>query len=341
MEIDWRALLARQRKWQKTVWVIIALLVAVYGGSIRPSHAFRGFAAQRATALAAIERNRHWLLPLPESLDNATLAAGVVGGDPGSLGYRTASIVTSLSAPDGLADHKLVRKSSFDLLVKHPAESAEKIRSLTERLGGFLVESQTNGAQDATNISLSMRVPAARFAEVGAEIRKLGSRVESEQLQTEDVTTPYVDQQSHLRNLRAQEAQYLTILKQAKTVRDILDVSEKLNRVRDEIEQRQSEFAVLSKQVETVAVTVLLHSEAEANMFGLRWRPIYELKLAVMQGLEGLADYATTVFSLVFYLPAILLWLATILVGAALGRKALGFGVRVLFDRKKPAQVSA
>jgi Domain of unknown function (DUF4349) len=217
MEIDWRAFLARQRKWQKTVWLSSALLVAVYGGSIRPAHAFRGVAEQRETAFAAIERNRHWLMPLPESLDNATLAAGVVGGDPGGLGHRTASIVTSLSALDGLADQKLVRRSSFDLLVKHPAESAEKIRSLTERLGGFLVESQTNGAQDATNISLSIRVPAVRFAEVAAEIRKLGSKVESEQMQTEDVTRPYVDQQSHLRNLRAQEAQYLTILKQAKT----------------------------------------------------------------------------------------------------------------------------
>jgi len=100
--------------------------------------------------------------------------------------------VTSLSAPDRPADGKLVRKSSFDLLVKHPAESAEKIRSLTERLGGFLVESETNGAPDATNVSLRIRVPAARFAEVGAEIRKLGTRVESEQIQTEDVTTPYV-----------------------------------------------------------------------------------------------------------------------------------------------------
>ena len=146
----------------------------------------------------------------------------------------TARLDRDLLAPDRPADGKLVRKSSFDLLVKHPAESAEKIRSLTERLGGFLVESETNGAQDATNLSLRIRVPAARFAEVGAEIRKLGTRVESEQIQTEDVTTPYVDQQSHLRNLRAQEAQYLTILKQAKTVADSLEVSDKLNRVRDE-----------------------------------------------------------------------------------------------------------
>jgi hypothetical protein len=50
-------------------------------------------------------------------------------------------------------------------------------------------------------------VPVARFAEVGAKIRKLGLRVESEQMEAEDVTRQYVDQQARLRNLRAQEAQ--------------------------------------------------------------------------------------------------------------------------------------
>jgi len=103
---------------------------------------------------------------------------------------------------------------------------------------------------------------------VSAEIRKLGLRVESEQMEAEDVTRQYVDQQAHLRNLRAQEAQYFTILKLAKTVKDTLDVSEKLNGIRGEIERQQAEFETLSKQVETVAITVSLHSEAEAMCLG-------------------------------------------------------------------------
>jgi hypothetical protein len=45
--------------------------------------------------------------------------------------------------------------------------------------------------------------------------------------------------------------------------------------------------------------------------------------------------------SFIFYLPAILLWLATILVGAALGWKILRLGVRVLFAAKKPAHAPA
>jgi len=84
-----------------------------------------------------------------------------------------------------------------------------------------------------------------------------------------------------------------------------------------------------------------LHSEAEANVLGVRFRPSYELKLAVMLGLEGLANYATSMFSLFFYLPAILLWLVTILAGAALGWKTLKLVVRAVFGAKKPVNVPA
>ncbi len=339
MKITWGMFWLGSCKWLKTGWLVTAFLIAVYGGVIRPSRAFRGIAMEKTTALAAIERNRHWLLPLPESVDNATLAAGIIGGVPGVVAPRSVSMMTYLPKSGSLTERQVVRTSSIDLLVKSPAEAADKIRSLTEHLGGFLVRLQTNGARDATNATLTIRVPVAHFAEMGAEIRKLGLRVESEQMEAEDVTRQYIDEQARLRNLHAQEAQYLTILKQAKTVKDTLEVSEKLNGVRGEIEQQQAEFETLSKQVETVAITVSLRSQAEANVFGLQWRPLFEIKLAAMQGLEGLADYASAMFSLVFYLPAILLWLATILAGAVLGWRLLRLGARVLFTAKNPASL--
>jgi len=266
---------------------------------------------------------------------------GVIGGAPGGVAPRSASMMTYLPTSDLPFDRKLVRTASFELLVKNPGDAVDKIRAITEQAGGFLVKSQTNGTQDATNATLTVRVPVARFEQVRTEIRKLGLRVESEQVDAEDVTKQYIDQQARLSNLHAQEAQYLAILKQAKTVKDTIEVSDKLNGVRGEIEQQQAEFEALSRQVETVAIAVSLHSEAEAQVFGLHWRPLYELKMAVMQGLEGLADYANVMLAVVFYLPAILLWLATILAGAALGWRILRLAARVLFAAKKPTVAAA
>ena len=221
------------------------------------------------------------------------------------------------------ADRKTIRTSSLEMIVQKPAEAAERIRVLADSFGGFLVSSQISGGEQASSGSLTIRVPAERFEEARAAIRKLGLRVESERVEAQDVTRQYVDESASLRNLRAEEEQYLSILKHARTVKDTLEVSEKLSEVRGHIEQQQAEFEALSKQIDTVSMTISLWAETEARVFGLNWRPLYQIKIAFRDGLQGLASYASTMIGFLFYLPTVTLWLATILIGAAFGWRIL------------------
>jgi hypothetical protein len=147
-------------------------------------------------------------------------------------------------------------------------------------------------------------------------IRKLALHTENERIDAQDVTRQYVDQDASLRNLRAEEAQYLTILKQATTVKDMLAVSEKLSEVRGEIEQQEAEFHSLSRQIETVSIAISLRTQAEERAFGLNWRPLYQVQLALRDGLESIANYASVMVGILFYLPATLLWVATIAIAA-------------------------
>jgi hypothetical protein len=224
----------------------------------------------------------------------------------------------------------MVRTSAMDLVVQKPSEATEKIRSLAESLSGFLVSSEVNGGEHAHG-TLTIRVPLSRFEEARAAIRKLSLRVESEKIEANDVTRQYVDQDANLHNLRSEEAQYLTILKQAHTVKDTLDVSEKLSATRGEIERQQAEFDSLSKQIETVAISVTLRAEVDAQVFGLRWRPLYQMKLALRDGLEALADYAGSMISILLYLPAVLLWILTLVVSAVVGWRILRWVAGLFF----------
>jgi len=239
------------------------------------------------------------------------------------------TMVAKLSGTE--QERKMIRTASLDIVVKNPRQISEKIRVLAEQAGGFLVSSETNGGENASSASLTIRIPVDKFEQVRTEISSLGLRVENEKLEAQDVTKQYVDLAARLRNLRAQETQYLGILKQARTVKDTVEVSDKLDEVRSQIEEQQAEFDALSKQVATVALTVSLRAEAEAQLFGLHWRPLYQLKIAVRDGIDGIGDYATAMASLVFYIPAILLWVATILVGAAVLWRALRWVLQALF----------
>jgi Domain of unknown function (DUF4349) len=270
----------------------------------------------------------------------AKASAASVDRDRELVSLSVAQTEAAPSAPAASTnDRKMVRTSSFDLIVQKPGEAAEKIRGLAEGMGGFLVSSEVSGGPDAASGSLTIRVPAARFEEARAAIRKLGLKVEREKVEAQDVTRQYVDQDASLRNLRAEETQYLAILKQAHTVEDTLDVSEKLSAVRGQIEEQQAEFDALSKQIETVAITVSLRAEAEAQVFGLHWRPLYEMKLALRDGLDAVASYGVAMISVVFYLPAVLLWMVTVIVSGVVGWKLLRWVGRVFFAWPKQAAV--
>jgi hypothetical protein len=352
MEISWKAVWPKTRKWLKPAGLAAAGLVAVYVGALEPLSRAREIAAERSAGVAPAAMWQEGALDrFSSGRARNGAVGGVIGGVPGGIADSRAAVELADSAapqpppppaaaPD--SERKMVRTDSLDLVVKHPAEAAEQVRQLAARLGGFLVTSEVSGDADAASASLTIRVPAARFEEARTEIRKLGLRVENERVEAQDVTRQYVDQAAHLRNLRAEEEQYLLILKRAATVKDTLEVSEKLSEVRGEIEQQQAEFDALSKQVETVAITVSLQAEADAQVMGLHWQPLYRLKLAVRDGLNGLADYLSTMTAFAFFLPSILLWLATILLGAAVSWRLLRWSARLIFaTRKAPGNPAA
>ena len=337
MKIPWGALWQKSRNRLKAGWLITAAIVAIYIGAVQPMDGVRGISSEKTAGLATHEWEP---IALWQSHSHSTwtrprqmmVQKGVVGGVPGARAVAALSTANSTQASwDTAEDRKTIRTGSMELVAKNPRDASEKIRQLAERAGGFLVSSETYGSQDASGASLQIRVPENKFEEVRNEIRTLGLRVENEKLQSEDVTKQYVDHVARLRNLRAQETQYLGILKQAKTVKDTLEVSDELNTVRGEIEQQQAEFDALSKQVETVSLAVILRAEVDARVFGLNWRPLYQLKVAARQGIDSVGDYAASMSSFIFYLPTVLLWLATILIGAALGWRILRWAGRVLF----------
>lgn len=340
----------------KTGWLVVAGIGALYVSAIRPYQASRGIANSRSSGLSvdkaepvALWQQQSRALPRYRAAlgrdESGENAKGVVGGTPINQAtslHQMSFLSSPPPLPDAESDRKIVRTSVLDLVVKKPEQTADRIRVLAESMDGFLVSSEIRGDIDVSGGILTLRVPAARFEEARTAIRKMGIRVENEKIQADDVTRQYVDQAANLRNLRAAEEQYLSILKQAKTVKDTLEVSEKLNDVRGQIEQQQAEFEALSKQIETVAITVSLRTEAEARVLGLNWRPLYQMKLALRDGLDGLATYASSMIAFAFFLPTIVLWLVTFALGSLLvwrvlrwvGRRWFGWKVR----ERVPAQ---
>jgi hypothetical protein len=208
---------------------------------------------------------------------------------------------------------KIIRNGSLELLVNDVGQSIAKVGFVVTQAGGYVEKStQTNSGGHSAN--MTVRVPAARLDQVMAEVKGLATTVDRESVEARDFTREYIDLDARLRNAQAEEAQYLLILKRATTIKDTLDVTEKLSDVRGRIEQMQGEMKLLTSQIDMSSLEISLRAESEAAVAGIHWRPLRQTKVAVREMLSGLTDWADSVIAFLINLPLIAVWLISIVV---------------------------
>ncbi len=201
---------------------------------------------------------------------------------------------------------RVVQTGSMRMSVADAAESAREIAAIARRRGGWVERSQLYGGDAQTaHAEITLRIPADMFDVTRAEIRNLGKKVDHEETGTADVTAQSVDLTAALRNYRAEEAQYLAIMARAHTVKDTLEVAQRLSEVRGRIERTQAQMNVLSRQVEMASLTVGLRAETGPTP---SWSPLVSFRVAWRDALAGFADYIDAMFVVLLKIPLVLAW---------------------------------
>jgi hypothetical protein len=277
----------------------------------------RGIAAQKATGLASIawEPTSMWqhqnILPsflAKQKTRSVDHLAGTLGGVPIGVPREAAD-----ASPADHIDPQVIRTGTLEIIATDPSQAAEELRNLATHLSGFAVSLKVSGSDEGTrSAQITMRIPAGHFDEARAQVRTIAKAVEQDTVEVRDVTREYVNQEASLRNSRAEEAQYFTILKRATAIKDVLEISSKLAEVRGSIDEREADLRFLHHQVEMALLTTNITGVAETQVFGIHWRPLYEVKLSLRGALSAIADYTNSMVALFLNLPVIAMWGFTI-----------------------------
>jgi len=256
---------------------------------------------------------------------------GVIGGVAGYAPLAVAYNSRPNASPE-IIERQVMRTGSLEIIANDPLQAAEQLRGLAAQFSGFVVSSNINGSDEGTRFAqVSMRIPAEHFDEARTEIRKIAKTVEQDTIEAHDVTRESVNQEATLRNSRAEEAQYLSILKRAAAVEDVLEVTSKLAEVRGRIDALEGDLQLLHHQVEMSLLTITIRGMAEAQAFGLHWQPLYAAKVSLRGALGGMADYADDMVALFLNLPVIAIWMLTIVALIKIGWLALRSTGRMFF----------
>ena len=171
---------------------------------------------------------------------------------PGSVGAGAATDLIGAPALPSVPT-RVVKHARLDLRIRGGVLDArvQAARDAAESVGGYVEQTE----QSATGASITLRVPAAQYADVLDRVEHLG-RVTGRAERGDDVTAAFTDLEARIRNLRAQEAVLQDLMRQARSVADTIAVQQQLSGVTEQIEQLTGQQQVLDGQSSFATIAV-------------------------------------------------------------------------------------
>lgn len=184
----------------------------------------------------------------------------------------SASTYNSESVRDG---RKLIRTADLSVETLEFDELLSYVRNRTDELGGYIEDmyvnngsnynsysGQTSGYRRDRSANLTIRIPKEKLDDFLGEVAE-NSNVTSRSEQEKDVTTDYVDLESHKKVLLAEQERLMTFLEQAETVEDMMAIESRLSDVRYQLESMESMLRTYDSQIAYSTVTLYISEVVE------------------------------------------------------------------------------
>ena len=184
---------------------------------------------------------------------------------PAALGSATESAVSkqeiladSYAEQSQQSGRQLIVEAWTSLEVGEIDANVRQVEALAVQRNGWVESAEVFGEAGYRSASLRVRVPADQLDNMMDALRGLG-RVTEEGTSATDVTERLIDNEARLTAWYAQEGRLVTLLENAPTVEDIIEIERRLSEVRSDIERVEATQRNLTNRVATSLIMVNLH----------------------------------------------------------------------------------
>ncbi len=164
-------------------------------------------------------------------------------------------------------ERKLIRNGSLSFETSDVKKTKTAIDAICKELNAYVSNESQNSYASTLQYNQTIRVTADKFDLLVQKIEAEASRVEGKNVNTEDVTEEFIDVEARLKTKKDLEARYREILKQAKTVEEIITIERQIAEVRSDIESMEGRLKYLTNQVAYSTLTVSFY-ETVGTDFG-------------------------------------------------------------------------
>ncbi len=206
--------------------------------------------------------------------------------------------------------------TNLSLKVDDVSQIISRIESVANQAGGYMINSSLSKPEGAASGTISIRIPADKRSSTLSEIRGLAVKVVSENVNGQDITDQYVDNDERLRILESTKTKFEAILADAKNVQDMMQVQSQLLSLQSQIDAIKGEQKYLEGSAKLTRLTIYLATDELALPYApdTTWRPTLVFKEAVRSLVLSLRNVGSLAIWILVYSPdaivlALILWI--------------------------------
>jgi len=225
---------------------------------------------------------------------------------------KEASPILKNTAESDVIKKKIIKDGRLGMDVRNLSASKTNIDTIVRNLGGYYDNESLSNNDYATAYDLKIRIPSDKFEILIAKIESGEGEVSYKEIDARDVTEEFIDLETRLGNKQKYLTRYQELLRNAKNIKEILDIEEKIRVLEEEIESTTGRLKYLNDQVNYSSLELNI-SQKKAFKYTPPFRQNFfeKLKQSLSRGWYGFVDLFFFLLSnwAVLILLAVLIWL--------------------------------
>lgn len=145
-------------------------------------------------------------------------------------------------------DKKIIKTADIKLELKDYNNYNSNIHKNLKAFGAYISKEEQSQYDGMLQNNITIKVPVEKFDDLVNSFSGEGISVIEKKINTEDVTGELVDGKARMEAKKQIRRQYLALLKQAKNMKDILEVQKEINDIQEQIESVNGRIDYLSHQ---------------------------------------------------------------------------------------------
>jgi hypothetical protein len=193
---------------------------------------------------------------------------------------------------------KLIKKGSLVISSVNIEQTKNLIYDFVKRCKGKIISESLEANDPYSYYQIVLNVDASLFDKFFILIDSAKLNITAKTFSTEDVTMVYIDNTTRLENKKKLEKRYLELLSKTKDIKDMLDIEEKLEGIRSDIESRESQMKVMDKQIAYSEIHLKLEKKSINLTYYEKNKYSYKLLQGLASGWQGIKSAMIFLFSI-------------------------------------------